>query len=105
MEIPIKHSRLLIYRKIPKISPRAYIFQRDFLMGLFLEELTFGGAYTQWEKRYKTDKVGLQQMKKGKMRANEKKKCYRIVVALFYFVFEGKFPSISPWGLIFGEAI
>ena len=33
------------YRKIPKISPRAYIFQRPFLRGLFLEGLTFGGAY------------------------------------------------------------
>ena len=28
------------YRKIPKISPRAYIFQRPFLRGLF-----WGGAY------------------------------------------------------------
>ena len=33
------------YRKIPKISPGAYIFQRPFLRGLFLEELIFGGAY------------------------------------------------------------
>ena len=28
-----------IYRKIPKISPRAYIFQRPLLRGLFLEGL------------------------------------------------------------------
>ena len=35
----------LNYRKIPKISPRAYIFQRPFLKGLFLEGLIFGGAY------------------------------------------------------------
>ena len=27
------------------------------------------------------------------------------VFALFYFVFEGNFPSTSPWGLIFGGAI
>ena len=33
------------YRKIPKISPGAYIFQRPFLRGLFLEGLIFGGAY------------------------------------------------------------
>ena len=33
------------YRKIPKISPGAYIFQKPFLRGLFLEELIFGGAY------------------------------------------------------------
>ena len=42
------------YRKIPKISPGAYIFQRPFLRGLYLEgqfnggffALMFGGAYT-----------------------------------------------------------
>ena len=28
-----------------KISPGAYIFQRPFLRGLFLEGLIFGGAY------------------------------------------------------------
>ena len=33
------------YRKIPKISPGAYIFQRPFLRGLFLEGLILGGAY------------------------------------------------------------
>ena len=37
------------YRKIPKISPGAYIFQRPILMGLFLEGLTFGGAYLRRE--------------------------------------------------------
>jgi len=35
----------LNYRKIPQISPGAYIFQRPFLRGLFLEGLIFGGAY------------------------------------------------------------
>ena len=35
----------LTYRKIPKISPGAYIFQRPFLRGLFLERLIVGGAY------------------------------------------------------------
>ena len=34
-----------VHCKIPKISPRAYIFQRPFLRGLFLEGLIFGGAY------------------------------------------------------------
>ena len=33
------------YRKIPKISPGAYFFQRPFLRGLFLEGLIFVGAY------------------------------------------------------------
>ena len=41
--------RLGTYRKIPKISPWAYIFQRPFLRGLFLEGLIFGGAYLQRE--------------------------------------------------------
>ena len=39
----------LAYRKIPKISPWAYIFQMPFLRGLFLEGLLFGGAYVQRE--------------------------------------------------------
>ena len=33
------------YRKIPKINPGAYIFQRPFLMGLFLEGLIYGGKF------------------------------------------------------------
>ena len=37
------------YCKIPKISPGAYIFQRPFLRGLFLEGLIFGGAYLRSE--------------------------------------------------------
>ena len=40
---------LLSYRKIPKISPGAYIFQRPFLRGLFLEGLIYGGAYLRRE--------------------------------------------------------
>ena len=31
-------SHVMIYRKIPKISPGAYIFQRPFVRGLFLED-------------------------------------------------------------------
>ena len=42
-------SNFFVYRKIPKISPRAYIFQRPFLRGLFLEGLIFGGAYVRRE--------------------------------------------------------
>ena len=38
-----------IYRKLPKISPGAYIFQRPFLRSLFLEGLIFGGAYVRRE--------------------------------------------------------
>ena len=38
-----------LYRKIPKISPGACIFQRPVLRGLFLEGHIFGGAYLQKE--------------------------------------------------------
>ena len=34
-----------IYRKIPKISPEAYIFQAPFLRSLFLEGLIYGGKF------------------------------------------------------------
>ena len=40
---------ILRYRKIPKISPGAYIFQRPFLRGLVLEGSIFGGAYVRRE--------------------------------------------------------
>ena len=46
------------YRKIPKISPEAYIFQRPFLRGLFLEGLLFGGAYVRG-KIYVSKSIGL----------------------------------------------
>ena len=42
-------GQTLSYRKIPQISPGAYIFQKPFLRGLFLEGLIFGGAYVQRE--------------------------------------------------------
>ena len=46
----------LPYRKIPKISPGAYIFQRPFLRGLFLEGLMFaGGLCTEGNLRLKID--------------------------------------------------
>ena len=35
----------LTYRKILKMSPGAYIFQRPFLRGLFLEGLMYGGKF------------------------------------------------------------
>ena len=36
---------LNIYRKIPKISPGFYIFQRPFLRGLYWEGLIYGGKF------------------------------------------------------------
>ena len=68
------------YRKILKISPGAYIFQRPFLRGLFLEGLIYGG------KRFKIDWASLIIGRKFS------------VFALFCFVFEGNFPSTSPRG-------
>ena len=76
------------YRKISKISPRAYIFQRPLLRGLFSEGLIYGGNL-----RFKIDWASLKVGSKF------------TVFALFYFVFEGNFPGTSPRGLIFGGAI
>ena len=35
----------LKYRKIPKISPGAYIFERPFLRGVFFEGLIYVGKF------------------------------------------------------------
>ena len=80
------------YRKIPKIRPGAYILQRPFLRGLFLEGLIFGGAYIQeGNLRFKIDWASLIVGSKF------------TVFTLFYFVFEGNFPSKSPWGGLYLE--
>ena len=50
--------QLLCYRKIPKTSPGAYIFQRPHLRGLFLEGLIFGGAYL-WRRICVSKSIGL----------------------------------------------
>ena len=71
------------YRKIPKISPRAYIFQRPFLRGLSMER----------NLRFKIDWASLIVGRKFN------------VSALFYFVFEGNFQVQASGGLIFGGAI
>ena len=42
---------MIKYRKIPKISPGAYIFQRPFLRGLFLEGLIYGGKFAFQKKQ------------------------------------------------------
>ena len=78
------------YRKIPKISPGAYIFQRPFLRGLF-----WRGLSTEGNLRFKIDWASLIVGIKF------------TTFALFYFVFEGNFPYLvqAPRGLIFGGAI
>ena len=40
-----RETHHLTYRKIPKISARAYIFQRPFLRGLYSEGLMYGGKF------------------------------------------------------------
>ena len=84
----------LKYRKIPKISPRAYIFQRPFFMGLFLERPIFRGAYA-WREICVIKLVGLD--------------CSGKEIYHFCFVLlciQAQIPSTSPpEGLIFGGAI
>ena len=69
------------YRKIPKISPKVYIFQRPCLRGLF-----WRGLSTEGNLRFEIDWASLIVGSKF------------TVFALFYFVFEGNFPSTSPRG-------
>ena len=70
-----------IYRKILKIHPGAYIFQRPFLRGLSMEE----------NLRFKINWASLIVGSKF------------TVFALFYFVFEGNFPSTSHQGGLYLE--
>ena len=81
------------YREIPKISPGAYIFQRPFLRGLFLE-----GAYIR--KGLSTEGNFAFQNRLASLIVGSK-----FTVAMFYFVFEGNFQVQAPGGLIFGRAI
>ena len=74
---PMLEVKRVKYNKIPKISHRANIFQR----------LIFGGAYLPSETlRFKIDWASPIFGSKF------------TVFALFYFVFEGNFPSTSPQG-------
>ena len=77
---------LVSYGKIPKISPGAYIFQRPFSRGLFLERPIFGGAYVQRE---------ICVIKSVGLGCSGKE---FTIFALFYFVFEGKFQAQAPRG-------
>ena len=79
---------LLSCCKIPKISLGAYIFQRAFLRGLFLEGPIFRGAYLWREICFKIDLASLIVGRKFTF------------FALFYFVFEGNFQVQAPGGLI-----
>ena len=69
------------YHKSPKIGPGAYIFQSPFLRGYIRR-----GLSTEGKLRFKIDWASLLVGRKF------------TVFALFYFVFEGNFPSTSPRG-------
>ena len=83
---------LIKYRKIPKVSPGAYIFHWPFLRGLYLEGLIFGEAYIR--RGLSTEGHLPLQIDQASLIARSK----FTVFALFYFVFEGNFPSTSPRG-------
>ena len=74
------------YCKILKISAGAYIFQRPFLRGLFLEGLMYGGKFSF-------------QTQLGQLIVGRK----FTVFVLFYFVFEGKFQVQAPLGGLYSE--
>ena len=82
--------RLLSYRKIPKISPGAYIFRRPFFFGGGGGGYIWMGLSTVGDLRFSLIVGG----KPGRK--------FTVSAALFYFVFEGNFPSTSPRGLKFG---
>ena len=80
------------YRKIPKISPGAYISQRPFLKDLFLAH-AWRGSSVEGNLRFKIDWANVIIGMKF------------TVFALFYFLIEGNFQVLAPGGLIFGGAI
>ena len=73
--------RHMSYRKIPKMSPGAYIFQRPFLKGLYSEGLMYGGKFAF--------KSRLCQLIVGRKFT---------IFSLFYFVFEGTVFKYKPPG-------
>ena len=87
--LPSYSSLNVTYRKIAKISPRSYIFQRPFLRGLFLDGLIFGGAYVRREICV-SKSVGL---------AYSWKEIDRFCFVLLCIW--GQFPSTSPQGAYF----
>ena len=77
----------MTYRKIPKISPGAYIFQRLFLRGVLLEGLMYGGKFA-FQNRLSWLVVG--------------RKC-TIFAFLVLLCIRGQIPSTSPPGDLYSE--
>ena len=80
-----------MYRKIPTINPGAYIFQKPFLRGLFLEGPIFAGAYVRREICV-IKSVGL---------ACSGKEIYHFCFVLLCI--RGQIPSTSPAGGLYSE--
>ena len=80
--------------KIPKICPGAYIFQRPFLRGLFLEGLIFGGAYLRREIRV-SKSIGLALQLEVNLP----------FLLCFTLYLSAIFQVQAPGGLIFGGAV
>ena len=76
---------VVTYRKIPKIRPGAYIFQRPFLRGLYSEGLIYGGNL-----RFKIDWICLMVGSKFLL-------CFTLYLRAIFLV-------QAPGGLIFGGA-
>ena len=89
----VRRDQISIYRKIPKISQAhgAYIFQRPFLRGLFLEGLIFGGAYVRRE-ICDSKSIGL---------ACSGREIYHFCFVLLCI--RGQIPSTSPPGGLYSE--
>ena len=77
---PATQVKFYYYRKIPKISLGAYIFQRPFLRGLFLEGLIYERKFAF------QNRLGLPYSCGRKF----------TVFVLFYFVFEANFQVQAP---------
>ena len=73
------------------MSPRAYIFQRPFLRGVFLEGLIFGGAYVQREIC----------LSKSIGPACSRKEIYHYCFVLLCI--QGQIPSTSPPGGLYSD--
>ena len=56
--LPLRAAILVPYRRIPKISPGAYIFQKPYFRGSFLEWHIGGGAYL-WSEICVSKSIGL----------------------------------------------
>ena len=92
MQRKIHKHNTLGYRKIPKTSPQGLYFSKALFEGLIFEGTCIRrGLSTEANLRVKIDSASLIVGSKF------------TIFALFYFVFEGNFPSTSPPGGLYLE--